>query len=169
MHDTLTLKERLRAALLGFLEVELQRSTSSQKATQEGATHPEAKPESDKDTRAIEATYLARGLSVRVAGLRDDLANTRAMELRAFTGDARAGLSAIVCVSHEDEAPARPDSTYFIAAAGGGTRLDVDGESYIVVTPTSPLGKALIGRVVDDEVRVETPRGPRLSWVTDIS
>ena len=33
------------------------------RATVEGATHEEAKPENDKDTRALEQSYLARGQS----------------------------------------------------------------------------------------------------------
>ena len=40
--------------------------TASQKTVQSGAIHEETRQEDPKDTRAIEATYLARGLAERV-------------------------------------------------------------------------------------------------------
>src|SRR5690606_29246214 len=62
-------KEAVLAALCAAVEQDLRAATDAQKATHAGATHEESKPENDKDTRALEASYLARGLAGRVAEL----------------------------------------------------------------------------------------------------
>ncbi len=41
-----------------------------------------------------------------------------------------------------------------MAPAGGGTRLEVGEATVLVVTPASPLGKALVGARSGDEVEV---------------
>ena len=161
-------KARIVAVLVARLEADLERSSASQRATQEGATHAEAKPENDKDTRALEATYLARGLAARVAGLRADLAVLRAMELRAFGEGDPIGLSAVIDLEGFEESAARDAETYFLAPVGGGLRLDVDGAAVVVVTPRSPIGQALVGRSVDDDVRITSPGGPRLCVVSGV-
>ena len=62
-------KARVLDALRLRTRQSLERLIASQQATQAGATHEETQPENDKDTRAIEATYLARGLAERVESL----------------------------------------------------------------------------------------------------
>jgi transcription elongation GreA/GreB family factor len=43
----------------------------------------------------------------------------------------------------------------FIGPASGGLVVSLSGSSVIVITPGSPLGKALMGVGVDDEVSVD--------------
>lgn len=57
-------KQDLIAALERTLEL-LERAHAD---AAEGATHEEAKPEDDKDTRALEQSYLARGQAQRAGG-----------------------------------------------------------------------------------------------------
>ena len=119
-------------------------------AAREGATHEEAKPENDKDTRALEQSYLARGQSMRIEQLRTDVAAVRAMPLRSFPTDGPVALGAVVQVQTDDERRA----LYFLAPQGGGTLL-ADG-TVQVVTPMSPLGRALMGKRVGDSCEVQT-------------
>ena len=51
-------------------------------AATEGATHSEARPENDKDTRGLELSYLARGQAQRVAELQIVLGAVSEMRLR---------------------------------------------------------------------------------------
>lgn len=158
-------KTAILAALRDRLEIDLAAATDSQRKTQEGATHPEARPENDKDTRATEASYLARGLAERVGALRLGLSQLAVLPLRSFGEDSPAALTACVQVKDAEGTSA----TYFLAPGGGGLRLVVGGRTVTVVTPTSPLGRALIGRRVEDEVKVPTPkRGPRILEITAI-
>ena len=58
-------KITLKAVLLAQLEAALATARAAHKAAVEGATHAEARPENDKDTRGLEQSYLARGVAQR--------------------------------------------------------------------------------------------------------
>jgi hypothetical protein len=140
-------KERLKEELTKLLASDLATRERAHKAAREGATHEEAKPENDKDTRALEASYLARGEALRVEELRASLAEVQSMTLRAVREGEPAALGALV-LAEEDGAPL----ILWLAPHGGGNRL-ADGTVQIV-TPKSPLGRALIGKRAGDECEV---------------
>jgi transcription elongation GreA/GreB family factor len=142
-------KAPLRDELLRKLEHERDTLAAAQKLTSEGVTHDDARVESDKDTRATEASYLARGQAKRVGELTEDVERVRAMKLRAFEAGSAIALGAIVALADDD---GTPKGRVFLAPAGGGTAL---GDDIKVVTPRSPLGRALIGATAGDLVEVE--------------
>lgn len=153
-------KEYLRAELLARLTEDLQTLERAHRATIAGATHEEAKPENDKDTRALEQSYLARGQAQRVEELRTGLAEVGAFPLRDFAG-VPVALGALVVVDEDGR-----ESTLFVAPAGGGSYL-ADG-TVQVVTPRAPLGQALIGRRADEEVEVTIAGRRRKLQVVDV-
>ena len=61
----------------------------------ENATHEQSKPENDKDTRALEASYLAGGYAARARDLKAMQRALALMVLRAFRNDAPIEQSAI--------------------------------------------------------------------------
>ena len=145
---TLPSKRALRDELASQVAADLDALERAQAVTREGATHEEAKPENDKDTRALEQSYLARGQAMRVEELRTGLAEVSAMPLRALDADAPIGLGALVAIELDDE-----PRLIFVAAYGGGTALA--GGTVQVVTPRSPLGSALLGKRADDDAEVD--------------
>jgi transcription elongation GreA/GreB family factor len=132
-------KQALKAELLATLTRTLEALEQAHADAAEGATHAEAKPENDKDTRAIEASYLARGQAMRVEALRTGVAALKAMPTTELAADALVSLGALVEVE-EDDATLR----FFLAPEGGGSKLA--HATVQVVTPSSPLGQALLGR-----------------------
>lgn len=140
-------KPALIRALCEQLEAEIARAIESAARTREGATHEEARPENDKDTRALEASYLARGQAQRVVDLQVALKQVKFMELRSFGEDDAIDVSALVQLEADDE-----QRWYFIAPAGGGKKLQLGAAQIDVLTPQAPLGRALIGRYVGDEI-----------------
>jgi transcription elongation GreA/GreB family factor len=50
---------------------------------------------------------------------------------------------------------------YFIVPTGGGLVMRVDGSPVQVITPQSPLGEALLGKIVGDKISVEAGGKPR--------
>jgi transcription elongation GreA/GreB family factor len=136
----------LKAELLELLGVHLETLERAHRAVCEGATHEEAKPENDKDTRALEQSYLARGQAARIDELRASIAGVAALALRSFE-DRPIALGALV-VLDEDGA----ESTLLLAPGGGGARL-ADGRVQ-VVTPPSPLGRALLGKQAGEQVEM---------------
>lgn len=158
-------KAVLRDALLAHLEERLAVVRAAQKAAHEGATHEESRPEGVKDMRSTETSYLARGQAERVVELTEALAQVRGFPLRAFAEDAPIGLSALVQLENEAGAV----SSYFMAPAGGGIQLEPPAGPLTIVTPRSPLGRALVGRRVGDEVELVTPQGVREQVVVAVA
>jgi hypothetical protein len=156
-------KARVLSALRHLIEQDLSVAAEAQRRTQSGATHEESKAENDKDTRAIESSYLARGQAQRVVELTHDLNTASALELRAF--GAGTPIAVTACVGLDD---GERTSFFFLAPIGGGTTLDVDGTPVRVLTPASPLGRALLGQTLDSDVEVRTPQGLRTYSVVSI-
>src|SRR5690349_1857665 len=149
-------KSRVLQALRDRLERDLQVATDAQRQTQSGATHEEAKPENDKDTRALESSYLARGQAQRVLELTQAVASAAALVLREFGSETPIGASALVAL---DDGSAT--AHYFLSPVGGGMTFEVDGVVVRVLTPASPLGRALVGQTEGADIEVQTPQGLR--------
>jgi transcription elongation GreA/GreB family factor len=137
-------KQALRDELVQQLEADLENAERAYKAAIEGATHAEAKPENDKDTRGLEQSYVARGQAQRVEQLGTAVAELRMMPLRAFAADDPVALGALFVVEEDER-----QSELFMALPGGGAKLSNDAVQ--VVTPKSPLGVSLIGKRAGDD------------------
>ena len=91
-------KDAVYRAVRDEIAAELEGALRAQREAHEAATHEEARPENDKDTRGLEQSYLARGLAERAAEL------TKAKAAFASIGGprARVGVGALVVVEDED-------------------------------------------------------------------
>jgi transcription elongation GreA/GreB family factor len=136
-------KKALKDELLARLRADLETLEATYRAAREGAIHEEAKPENDKDTRALEQSYLARGQAARIEDLRSGLAAVAALPTRDFAG-APVALGALATLEEDGDV-----STVFFSPSGGGTRLA--SGTVQVVTPASPLGSAMLGRREGEE------------------
>ena len=153
----MTNKAELHEQLCALLRAELDAAVRAHKTTVAGATHAEAKPEGDKDTRALEQSYVARGQASRVRDLETALAETEGMALRAFGPGVPVALGALVEVSEDDAS-----LVFLLAPHGGGHRLG----TVQVVTPQAPIGRALLGKHEGDECEVVIA-GKRRALVID--
>lgn len=144
-----------KRALLAQLRADEERAFATMQQAADiaraAAAHEEMRPENDKDTRALEAGYLAAGQSARAAELRKSIAALAALQPRAFAPGDRIDVLAVVDVEDADDAKA---ARYFIAPVGGGKKLTAAGCTLLVVTPGSPLGDALMGKRAGDVVEV---------------
>ncbi len=147
--------------MLHRLKTELSVAIEAQRRTQQGATHEESKPENDKDTRAIESSYLARGQAQRVVELEDAVNALRSLTLREFGPDDAVAIGALVQVSD-----GQVSRQYFLVPAGGGNALEFDGQVIYPVTPRSPVGRALLGKQLDEDVEFRSPSGLK-EWVIE--
>jgi len=155
--DTTTVKRALVEALLAKLDDELSTMRRAAKDAREAATHEEAKPENDKDTRALEASYLAGAQAARVRDLEGAIKTIGAMPLLDLAGGRPIQASAVVTLEDEDEAR----TTFFVAPVGGGIALTAGEISVQVITPQSPRGQQLLGRTQGDVIEVRGARpGP---------
>jgi transcription elongation GreA/GreB family factor len=115
----------------------------------EAATHEEAKPENDKDTRAVEAAYLAGAQAERARDLERASAALAALDLKRFGPDDAISAGALALLDQGDT-----EQCYFLAPQGGGLRAELDGVAVQVITPQSPLGRELLGKSVGDVIEV---------------
>ena len=157
-------KQALVTALLAKLEAELANMTKAANTAREAATHEEAKPENDKDTRALEASYLAAGQAERVRDLEAALKTVSKLELLTLGASTPIQTSAVVVLEDDDEVK----TTFFLAPYGGGTNLTVGGVSVQVITPKSPLGQALLGRTKNDVVELRAKGGLKEMTIVDV-
>jgi transcription elongation GreA/GreB family factor len=146
------------------VDADLKTMSAAQRVVVDGATHEENRPENDKDTRALEQSYLARGQAQRVAELQDALNQLKALELRAFTAESAISLGALVALDDGVEVV-----RYFIAPAGGGVRVTAFDTEIRVVTPQAPIARALLGKREGDDLELRTPQGVRECSIVSVS
>lgn len=161
------LKRRLLDDLIAHVDGEIAKMRKAAYDAAAAATHEEAKPENDKDTRALEASYLAAGQASLVREL--EIAAKMLATLELKTLDETTPICASAVVTLEDNEGAR--QLFFMSPYGGGVRLDLGGESPAavqVVTPQSPLGKALLGRTQGDVIELRGKSGLREMSIVDV-
>jgi transcription elongation GreA/GreB family factor len=149
--------ERKRAVLAAVREElarELAAIERAAKDAWEGATHEENRPEHGKDMRSTEASYVAIGQSARARELADAIARLASVAVEPWAEGAPVGVGALVRLEPVGEQGGAPELWVMILLAGGGVTVG-DGEDRVrVVTPQAPLGEALMGASVDDEITV---------------
>lgn len=158
-------KRALLDELLGVLEAEYATAVKAHAATQAGVTHEEAKPENDKDTRALEQSYLARGQAQRVEELRAALAQANQVSVRSQEGGP-AALGALVIAEEESAEGEVREQRFYLAPGSGGATLDRGNVQ--VVTPASPLGRALIGKRDGDDCEIRVGARVRTLTITSV-
>jgi len=136
-------------AIIKRLSLDLEVIFAAAKISHEASTHEENAPDNKYDTLALEASYVAQGQANRAAQLRD------AIEIyRQLSADGKNGvisLSSLVTI--EDEYGSI--KILFIGPVEGGLKIEEDGKEIVVITPTSPMGRGLLGRSVGDTAEIE--------------
>jgi hypothetical protein len=143
-------KKTIVAAIITEIEKELAVAISAAKSAHEDATNEESKPENQYDTRALEASYVARGQAKRVAELREALFEYKGLIIREFSSKQAISSTALIEVES-----AGKRSILFYMSKGGGFSISVNGVKIQVVTPSTPLGEALLQMHEGDSILVE--------------
>ncbi len=150
--DKKALVKELEARIAADLAVITQTALAAHGA----ATHAESKAEDQYDTRGLEASYLAGAASKRAMDLQETLAIFRYVDLQTFTKDTPIASTALVELVSDGKR-----FLYFLMPKGGGMSVSLGGKQVNVITPQSPMGEALLGRRVGDEIDVQIQRVSR--------
>ena len=129
------------------------------------ATHEESRAENDKDTRGLEASYLARGQAQRVVELESAIKNLEYMPLKDFSENQPIASSALVKLLNEDD----DEWFVFLCPWGGGTILKEKDIDIRIVGPQSPLGKSLLGKRVEDCFEIKLKGGAKEFEILEIA
>jgi transcription elongation GreA/GreB family factor len=161
--DRRAIKKAFVAALVARLEEERANMKRAADDARHAATHEESKPENDKDTRALEASYLAGAQTARVRAIEVEIKALEGLPLLDLVGKT-VQASAVLTVVDEDDAA----TTFFLAPSGGGTPISAAGRSAQVLTPQAPLGQALLGKSEGDSVEVRVKGKLRELTITEL-
>ena len=158
-------KGRLVQQLIKDLETALEMVSGAARSAHAAATHPESKPENDKDTRGVELAYLAAGQATRAAEMARTLSALRAFDVRAYAADEPIGPSALVDLTDDADGSTQ---CVFVAPVGGGLKTALRGQPVAVVTHQSPLGDAILKKRRGEEVEVMLGRNLRALTITRV-
>jgi len=128
--------------------------------TREEVTSEETRSEGKYDTRATEASYLARGQAWRIASLRQ-----LAAWLDALPDSPPQ--SGVVCIGSlvvlEGD-----DVEFLLLGPTGGSKVTTDGVVVRLISPESPVGAKVVGLQAGDDFEVKRPNGRAEFTVTAI-
>jgi hypothetical protein len=120
------------------------------------ATNDESQQEDKYDTRGLEASYLAEAQAKLSSEIFRDLDIYNSLELKNFLPDEKISLTALV----EVECNGRK-LLYFIGPKSGGISIEEEGWEILLITPSSPLGSALVGKHRGDDFELDIAGGIR--------
>ncbi|MDB6066370.1 MAG: hypothetical protein JWR26_2578 [Pedosphaera sp.] len=112
------------------------------RASHAEATHESSKAENKYDTRGLEAAYLAGGQARQVKEIMDAIALYDSMVAKDFGPTDPIDLTALVELDTDGVS-----STYFIGPKSGGLEFKHQRKEIILITPQSPLGQNLMGKM----------------------
>jgi len=144
-------KESLVALIINDLKQELNQAINAANDAHAAAVDDQSVAETQYDTLAIEASYLAEGQSRRVQELQAAIKSYQSLPLIAFETNKAIKLTALVQLA-EDQAT---QNWFFLGPAAGGFRCQLAEQQITVITPQSPMGLALMGKYQDDDINLQ--------------
>ena len=156
-------KNAVHLLMLEKLEIDLDVLQRAAQTAYEAATHAENIAENKYDTLGLEASYLAAGQAKRVEEIRQSLALCQNLILRSY--DEQRGIEVGALLGLEDEKGR--EQWLFLAPDAAGLKVDLVGQLITVITPRSPLGKSLLGKIDGDEVEILVAGARQLFTVTE--
>jgi transcription elongation GreA/GreB family factor len=143
-------KAQLIKSIIDQLISELDVYFKAARAAHAEATHEQSKAENKYDTRGLEASYLARGQSRQAAEIEQAIAQFQKLPIREFGPADPIDLGAFVELHTNGE-----KSYYFVGPRAGGTEVIAGNKQTLVITPQSPLGQQLVGKMRGDRLQLE--------------
>jgi hypothetical protein len=143
-------KPALLRVIVAELENELRRQQAANQQAAAGATDGEARAETKWDTCGLESSYLARGHALQFKALAADVHELRTFAVPVFSGRP-IGPGALIEVEQNKE-----KTLFFLLPCAGGIELSVDGVDVTVITPSSPVGAALLDKKQGDKFSFRT-------------
>lgn len=140
--------------IIRYLKDELQTSLTAANNAHLAAIDDQSIAETQYDTLAIEAGYLAEGQSRRAESLKQAIKSFE--QLAEITSQISEPHAVIKLGSIVQLAQDQPMQQYFfIAPAAAGYRCEIEGKKFTVITPESPMGQSLINQGTTDEVSIK--------------
>lgn len=157
-------KKHLINNIIKTLDKERQQAIDAANEAHAAAVDDQSVAETQYDTLAIEAGYLAEGQSKRVAEFQQAVDAYSTLEISDFTEDSLITLGALVQLSNDSS----DQHWFFIGPAAGGYRCIIEQEHITVITPKSPMGEALIGKQQDDDIDINIGTNKLMDYIAKV-
>jgi len=144
-------KQFLQSKIIQVLEEAQQAATKAALQAHATATNKESVAENKYDTFGLEASYLAHGQAKRVAEYEEALLAYKSLGVISFNADSAIALGSLVQLEDEEGMT----QCLFLGPSAGGLKFDFEDKEITLITTSSPLGEALIGRCAGDEVEMK--------------
>lgn len=141
----------LQQQVLERLAEDLLQVEQAARTAHETATHEENIAENKYDTLGLEAAYLATGQARRAEAIRQAIAHWRQFRPRPYDASQGIQLGALVCLVDADD----KQQLLFLGPDGGSMQLVSGAQPVQVISSASPLGRAMLGKCVGDEVALQ--------------
>jgi hypothetical protein len=141
-------KQQILNAMIARLKTDVLILEQAVQVARDTATHADCLGSSKYETMGLEASYLAQGQGTRLLDVERTLEYF--LRLHLLPSEPAIGLSSLVALDDE----AGHQQLLWLATEAGGLKVQHDGLSITVITPKSPLGHALIGKAIHDEIEI---------------
>jgi len=157
-------KTDLLARIIERLGVDLDVAQRAAQTAYEAATAEENFAENKYDTLGLEASYLATGQARRMEEIRQARLAYQQLTLRDYDPEAGVQLSNLVLLADEQDRQQR----VFLGPEAAGLKIG-EGQALItVITPRSPLGQSLMGKLEGDEVVLVLGNGRQVYELVEV-
>ena len=157
-------KTDLLARIIERLGVDLDVAQRAAQTAYEAATAEENIAENKYDTLGLEASYLATGQARRMEEIRQARLAYQQLTLRDYDPEAGVQLSNLVLLADDPDRQQR----VFLGPEAAGLKIG-EGQALItVITPRSPLGQSLMGKLEGDEVVLVLGNGRQVYELVEV-
>lgn len=139
-------KQELVDQIIKSLEKEAENFTKAAAISRADATGEESKAENKYDTRGLEASYLAGAQAAMAAESMQNISYYKTLKLQKFNSNSKIALTAFIELESHDG----KRSFYFLGPKNGGIQMEYNNTKVLLITPSSPIGKQLLGCSVGD-------------------
>ena len=142
------IKEQILIEIRKSLDLKYSLAKAALKEAYTTATDQENVAENKYDTKGLEASYLVQGQARRIEELDKSISAFREMNIPA-EDSLSVHLGTLIYVAVDSK-----KAFLFVGPQAGGLKVEVDDKEILVITPYSPIGKALVGKKAGDVIEI---------------
>jgi len=144
------IKQKLIDEIIAYLHTELLLAMEAANNAHSAAVDDQSVAETQYDTLAIEASYLAEGQSKRVLEYQQALNAYQVLALPTLNQNSVITLGTLIQLAKDSAC----QHWFFIGPYAGGFRSTITNQQITVITPQSPMAKALLGKQQGDDIEI---------------
>ena len=173
-------KKEIITLILAQLASELSNCEEAANNAHKAAVDDQSVAETQYDTLAIEAAYLAEGQSRRLLEIKASVAQYQKLLQQLSQQICLDENSAYLCsgalielfyqiTSDKQTANQELQQYYFIGPSAGGLKVTISVGEVIVITLASPIGKAINNKTIDDDYEFQAGNKIQSGYIANIT